>query len=131
MCSSDLKRQSAVGAGCLAVEDSDATQSVRVYDQMGSVVPGWSGERHPKLLVYSARVRGYDRAMALLVDSGASQNFASLAALKESPQTWRELARGGQRDGTVVRLADGTLKKTEGVRVRLAFSFQDFECSES
>ena len=98
---------------------------------MGSVVPGWSSGRHPKLLVFSARVRGYDRAMALLVDSGASQNFASLAALKESPQTWRELTQSGRREGSVVRLADGTLKKTEGVRVRLAFSFEDFECSES
>ena len=69
---------------------------------MGSVVPGWSSGRHPKLLVYSARVRGYDRAMTLLVDSGASQNFASLAALKESPQTWRELTQSGQREGSVV-----------------------------
>ncbi len=69
--------------------------------------------------------------MALLVDSGASQNFASLAALKESPQTWRELSQSGKRERSVVRLADGTLKKTEGVRVQLAFSFEDFECSES
>ena len=79
---------------------------------------------------YSARVRGYDQVMTLLVDSGASRNFANLAALEKSPTIYEALCRDGKCEEATVSLADGTLVKSEGVHVELACSFSDFSCKE-
>ena len=68
--------------------------------------------------------------MTLLVDSGASQNFVKLAALKKSPSSYKSLCQDGKREEATVRLANGTLVKSEGVQVELSFSFNDFSCNE-
>ena len=80
------------------------------------------------MLVYIARVRGYDHVITPLVDSGASQNVANLAALKKSSTIYGALCRDGKREEASVRLADGTLVKSERVHVEPAFSFSDFSC---
>ncbi|CAI5706517.1 unnamed protein product [Peronospora effusa] len=97
---------------------------------MGSIVPEVPKGRTSTLLVYSTRVRGYDQVMTLLVDSGASQNFVKLAALKRRPASYELLCQDGKREEAIVRLANGALVKSEGVRVELAFSFSDFSCKE-
>ena len=98
---------------------------------MGSAVPEGPNERPSnELLVFSARVRGYDQAMTLLVDSGASQNFANGTVLKKNPAKWKELVRSGKRQQMAVRLADGSLIRSEGVSVELHFDFNDFLCRE-
>lgn len=97
---------------------------------MGSLVPGAPSERASNLLVCSAKVKGYDRVMTLLVDSGASQNFVSLAALERSPRTWKSLRECGRRERTTVRLANGALVASEGIKVELSFNFGDFSCRE-
>ena len=61
------------------------------------------------MLIYSARVRVYDQVMNLLVDLGASQNFANLAYLKKSPTIYEVLCREGKCEEATVRLAYGTL----------------------
>ena len=68
--------------------------------------------------------------MTLLVDSGASQNFVKLAALKRRPASYESLCQDGKREEANVRLANGALVKSEGVQVELAFSFSDFSCNE-
>ncbi|CAI5703334.1 unnamed protein product [Peronospora effusa] len=97
---------------------------------MGSIVPEVPKGRTSTLLVYSARVRGYDQVMTLLVDSGASQNFVKLAALKKRPACYESLCQDGKREEAIVRLANGALVKSEGVQVELAFSFSDFSCKK-
>ena len=97
---------------------------------MGSIVPEVPKGRTSTLLVYSARVRGYDQGMTLLVISGASQNFAKLEAPKKSPASYESLCQYGKREEATVRLANGTLVKSEGVQVELAFSFSEFTCKE-
>ena len=97
---------------------------------MGSLVPEAPSERASNLLVCNAKVKGYDRVMSLLVDSGASQNFVSLAALQESPRTWKSLRECGRRERTTVRLANGALVTSEGIKVELTFTFGDFSCRE-
>ena len=97
---------------------------------MGSIVPEVPKGRTSTLLVYSARVRGYDQVMTLLVDSGASQNFVKLAALKRRPASYESLCQDGKREEAIVRLANGALGKSEGVQVELVFSFSDFSCKE-
>ena len=97
---------------------------------MGSIVPEELIDRSSPMLVYSARVRGYDQVMTLLVNSGASQNFVKLAAFKKSPQSWESLCQEGERQEAFVRLANGALVKSEGVQVELAFSFSEFSCKK-
>ena len=64
--------------------------------------------------------------MTLLVDSGPSQNFVKLAALKKSPASYESLCQDGKREEATVPLANGALVKSEGVQVEVAFSFSDF-----
>ncbi|CAI5739632.1 unnamed protein product [Peronospora farinosa] len=97
---------------------------------MVSIVPEVPKGRTSTLLVYSARVRGYDQVMTLLVVSDASQNFVKLAALKKRPTSYESLCQDGKREEAIVRLANGALDKSEGVQVELAFSFSDFSCKE-
>ena len=69
--------------------------------------------------------------MTLLVDSGSSQNFENLAAMKKGPTINEALCRDGKREEATVSLADGTLAKSEGVHVELVFSFSEFSCKEN
>ena len=103
---------------------------LRVIEQMGSIVPEVPKGRTSTLLVYSAQVRDYYRMNTLLVNSGASQNFVKLAALKNRSASYESLCQGGKREEAIVRLANGALVKSEGVQVELAFSFSEFSCKE-
>ena len=69
--------------------------------------------------------------MTLLVDSGASQNFVKLAALKNRPASFESLFQDGKREEAIVRLANGALVESERVQVELAFSFSDFSRREA
>ena len=80
---------------------------------MGSIVFQAPNKWSSNMLVYSARVRGYDQVMTLLVDSGASQNFANFEALKKIPTIYEALCQDGKRRKATVRPGDGTLVKLE------------------
>ncbi|KAF1319763.1 Pol protein, partial [Globisporangium splendens] len=110
---------------------ASASPTTRVV-QMGSLVPGALGNKAPsEMLVYSADVKGYKKKMTVLVDCGASQNFVSKSALKQSLQAYERLVHSGKREKMIVRLADGSTVHTEGVQVELSFSFCDFVCKET
>ncbi|KAF1328293.1 Pol protein, partial [Globisporangium splendens] len=110
---------------------ASASPTTRVV-QMGSLVPGALGNKAPsEMLVYSADVKGYEKKMTVLVDCGASQNFVSKSALKQSLQAYERLVHTGKREKMIVRLADGSAVHTEGVRVELSFRFCDFVCKET
>ena len=99
--------------------------------QVGCLVPGGLGNKPPnEMLVFSSFVKGYEKEMSLLVDSGASQNFVSRAALQKSLPQWDRLYREGKRETMVVRLANGSTVRSEGVLVELSFRFCDFVCKE-
>ncbi|KAF1323160.1 Pol protein, partial [Globisporangium splendens] len=110
---------------------ASASPTTRVV-QMGSLVPGALGNKAPsEMLVYSADVKGCEKKMTVLVDCGASQNFVSKSALKQSLQAYERLVHTGKREKMIVRLADGSTVHTEGVRVELSFRFCDFVCKET
>ncbi|KAF1313356.1 Pol protein, partial [Globisporangium splendens] len=110
---------------------ASASPTTRVV-QMGSLVPGALDNKAPsEMLVYSADVKGYEKKMTVLVDCGASQNFVSKSALKQSLQAYERLVHTGKREKMIVRLADGSTVHTEGVRVGLSFRFCDFVCKET
>jgi hypothetical protein len=83
------------------------------------------------MLVYSADVKGYKKKMTVLVDCGASQNFVSKSALKQSLQAYEQLVHNGKHEKMAVRLTDGSTVHTEGVQVGLSFRFCDFVCKET
>ena len=97
--------------------------------QVGSIVPGGLKGPH-ELLVFSASVEGYENEMSLLIDSGASQNFVSRAALASKPHRLDRLVRIGKRENVLVRLANGSTVHSEGSIVTLSLSFCDFVCKE-
>ncbi|KAF1323424.1 Pol protein, partial [Globisporangium splendens] len=77
---------------------ASASPTTRVV-QMGSLVPGALGNKAPsEMLVYSADVKGYEKKMTVLVDCGASQNFVSKSALKQSLQAYERLVHTGKRE---------------------------------
>ncbi|KAF1313206.1 Pol protein, partial [Globisporangium splendens] len=132
-CGKKGKRNVSAEAGRSTETDSIASASptTRVV-QMGSLVPGALGNKAPsEMLVYSADVKGYEKKMTVLVDCGASQNFVSKSALKQSLQAYERLVHTGKREKMIVRLADGSTVHTEGVRVELSFRFCDFVCKET
>ncbi|KAF1315298.1 Pol protein, partial [Globisporangium splendens] len=132
-CGKKGKRNVSAEAGRSTETDSIASASptTRVV-QMGSLVPGALGNKAPsEMLVYSADVKGYGKKMTVLVDCGASQNFVSKAALKQSLQAYERLVHSGKREKMIVRLADGSTVHTEGVQVELSFSFCDIVCKET
>ena len=111
--------------------DFEATPTFMVVEQMGIIVPEVPNKWFSHMLVYVARVRGYEQVMTPLVDSGASQNFENLPALKKSPTIYEARCRDGMREEVTVRLADDTLVKLDGVHVELAFSFSEFSCKDN
>ncbi|KAF1318427.1 Gag protein, partial [Globisporangium splendens] len=132
-CGKKGKRNVSVEAGRSTETDSIASASptTRVV-QMGSLVPGALGNKAPsEMLVYIADVKGYEKKMTVLVDCGASQNFVSKSALKQSLQAYERLVHSGKREKMIVRLADGSTVHTEGVQVELSFGFCDFVCKET
>ena len=101
-------------------------------EQAGSLVPTRLGDKpEGEMLVYSASVKGYEKTMTLLVDSGASQNFVSKSALMRSPKEWERLTREGKREAMLVRLADGSTVRSDGALMELAFTFCDFRCADT
>uniref|UniRef100_K3XCR6 Uncharacterized protein n=1 Tax=Globisporangium ultimum (strain ATCC 200006 / CBS 805.95 / DAOM BR144) TaxID=431595 RepID=K3XCR6_GLOUD len=56
------------------------------------------------MLVYSADVKSYEKKMTVLVDCGASQNFVSKSALKQSLQAYERLVHNDKREKMVYTL---------------------------
>lgn len=81
------------------------------------------------LVVVDASVTGYGRPFRVLIDSGASHNFARKQSLAESPRTLQEAAVDSSVLYTV-RLADGHTIKTPKVEADLRIRFSDFDVVE-
>ncbi|POM62564.1 hypothetical protein PHPALM_28267 [Phytophthora palmivora] len=84
------------------------------------------------LLVISASVQGYGDPFRVLIDSGASTNFAQSQTVAQNGDKYSDALREGDDRGQVsVRLADGTVVNVPGVRMDLAVKFEDFDSTES
>ncbi|POM68824.1 LOW QUALITY PROTEIN: Gag protein [Phytophthora palmivora] len=84
------------------------------------------------LLVVHASVRGYGDPFRVLIDSGASTNFARRQTVERNGDKYTNPLRESECRGQVsVRLADGTVVNVPGVRMDLAVKFEDFDSTES
>ena len=81
------------------------------------------------LLVVEATVKGFERPWIILIDSGASGNYARRSTL-ESSQQYAEALRARGSDTVTVRLATGTHVTVPKVLVDLNVKFLDFTSVE-
>ncbi|POM79313.1 LOW QUALITY PROTEIN: Gag protein [Phytophthora palmivora] len=85
-----------------------------------------------RLLVVHASVRGYEDPFRVLIDSGASTNFARCRVVARNGDRYADALRESKGRGQAsVRLADGTVVNVPGIRVDLAVKFEDFDSTES
>ncbi|POM59972.1 LOW QUALITY PROTEIN: hypothetical protein PHPALM_31221 [Phytophthora palmivora] len=84
------------------------------------------------LLVVHTSVQGYGDPFRVLVDPGASTNFARRQTVARNGDKYADVLRESKgRDQVSVRLADGTVVNVPGVRMDLAVKFEDFDSTES
>ncbi|KAG2840375.1 hypothetical protein PC112_g3759 [Phytophthora cactorum] len=83
----------------------------------------------PGLLVVQANVKGFEKSWRVLIDSGASGNYARRSTL-EGGQQYAEALEVQTRDTISVRLATGTLVTVSKVSVDLGVKFLDFDSVE-
>ncbi|KAG3183294.1 hypothetical protein PC128_g14230 [Phytophthora cactorum] len=83
----------------------------------------------PGLLVFPANVQGFEKPWRVLIDSGASGNYARRSTL-EGSQRYAEGLAVQTRDNISVRLATGTLVTVSKVSVDLGVKFLDFDSVE-
>ncbi|ETO60134.1 hypothetical protein F444_21632, partial [Phytophthora nicotianae P1976] len=81
------------------------------------------------LLIVQANVKGFVKPWRVLIDSGASGNYARRSTL-EGSQLYAEALEVRTRDEISVRLATGTLVAVSKVSVDLNVKFLDFDSVE-
>ncbi|GMF09974.1 unnamed protein product [Phytophthora lilii] len=83
------------------------------------------------LLVVHASVRGYSNPFRVLIDSGASKNFARRQTVARNGDKFADTLRENEGNGLdSVRLADGTVVEVPRVHMDLAVKFEDFDSTE-
>uniref|UniRef100_H3H512 RNA-directed DNA polymerase n=1 Tax=Phytophthora ramorum TaxID=164328 RepID=H3H512_PHYRM len=83
----------------------------------------------PGLLVVEATVKGFDKPWTILIDSGASGNYARRSTMEGSRQ-YAEALVARTSDIITVRLATGTRVTVPKVPVNLGVKFLDFDSVE-
>ena len=76
------------------------------------------------LVVVTARVKGYDDPMTVLIDSGASYNFATKASVSKNWALYTKAVEDSKSNSKVsVRLATGSIVSTRKVLIPLVIKF--------
>jgi hypothetical protein len=83
----------------------------------------------PGLLVVEATVKGFTKPWKILIDSGASGNYARRSTM-EGSQQYGEALKARTSDVITVRLATGTRVMVPKVAVNLGVKFLDFDSVE-
>ncbi|GMF33827.1 unnamed protein product [Phytophthora fragariaefolia] len=92
---------------------------------------GNSRKNSDRLLVVHGRVRGYEYPFRILIDSGASKNFARRQSVARNADKCADALRENSGAGLVsVRLANGSLVAVPTVLMDLSVKFEDFDSTE-
>ncbi|POM78893.1 Hypothetical protein PHPALM_3527 [Phytophthora palmivora] len=84
------------------------------------------------LLVVHASVRGYGDPFRVLINSGASTNFARRQTVARNGDKYADALRESEVRGQVsVMLPDGRVVNVPGVRMDLEVKFEDFDSTEA
>ena len=90
---------------------------------------GTGREYKPGLLVAQATVKGFEKPWSILIDSGASCNYARRISLKGN-QHYVEALQAHESDVITVRLATGTRVTVPKIALNLNIQFLDFDSTE-
>ncbi|GMF26153.1 unnamed protein product [Phytophthora fragariaefolia] len=83
------------------------------------------------LVVVTASVKGYPEPMTVLIDSGASFNFATKASVARNNALYASALEASKSNTNVsVRLATGSIVSTRKVTIPLKVKFDDFDSVE-
>jgi hypothetical protein len=83
------------------------------------------------LVVVTASVKGYEEPMTILIDSGASYNFATKASVARNSMLYAKALEDSKSNSKVsVRLATGSIVSTRKVLLPLTVKFDDFNSVE-
>ncbi|KAE8970866.1 hypothetical protein PR002_g26989 [Phytophthora rubi] len=83
------------------------------------------------LVVVTASVKGYPEPMTVLIDSGASFNFATKASVARNSALYASALEASKSNTNVsVRLATGSIVSTRKVTIPLSVKFDDFNSVE-
>jgi hypothetical protein len=83
------------------------------------------------LVAVTASVKGYEEPMTILIDSGASYNFATKASVARNSILYAKALEDSKSNSSVsVRLATGSIVSTRKVLLPLAVKFDDFNSVE-
>ncbi|GMF33754.1 unnamed protein product [Phytophthora fragariaefolia] len=83
------------------------------------------------LVVVTASVKGYPEPMTVLIDSGASFNFATKASVARNNALYASALEASKSNTNVsVRLATGSIVSTRKVTIPLNVKFDDFDSVE-
>ena len=86
-----------------------------------------TNEQGTKLLVFPVKIHGIPGPCKVLVDCGASQNYARRDTLYRNKDLFeKSLLPGNRTDKITVRMADGSTKVTPKLYIELKISFLDF-----
>ncbi|GMF49847.1 unnamed protein product [Phytophthora fragariaefolia] len=123
-----------VGAGRPTGEELSSVESHGGGGQQGLAPKGAvlsNTERvcKPGLLVVQATVKGFDKPWTILVETGASGNYARRSTM-EGSQLYAEALKARNRDIVTVRLATGTRVSVPKVPGDLGVKFLDFDSVE-
>ena len=78
------------------------------------------------LVVVTAKVKGYEDPMTVLVDSGASYNFATKAMVAKNHALYSKAVKDSKKNNKVpVRIATGSIVSTRKVLLPLVIKFDD------
>ena len=84
------------------------------------------------LLVFDVVVKGYTRAFRVLIDSGASCNYARRDSVRENAALYaRACSSSARNDKVAIRLATGSIVTQPKVTIDLRISFEGFDSVES
>ena len=81
------------------------------------------------MLVAEAKVKGFEKPWSILIDSGASCNYARRRSLERS-QVYTEALTAHEGDSITVRLATGSHVTVPKVPLNLGIKFLDFDSIE-
>ena len=81
------------------------------------------------MLVAEATIKGFDKTWSILVDSGASCNYARRRSV-EGNQRYAEALEAHKGDNITVRLATGSRVTVPKVPLNLGVKFLDFDSIE-
>ena len=130
------ERRRPVGAGRPTGEDLSLRERYAGGAYHGDLAPESlrtleSAKGSDGLLVVHGCVRGYDHPFRILIDSGASRNFARRRTVARNSNRLTDALRESKGNGAVsVRLADGKAVTVPNIQMDLAVKFEDFDSLE-